>query len=395
MKTNLNPTTTTQQPSESDAIFLGLAIFVYTFITSLSLLFLSFANEASGLETGIHLDLTTLFKLWSFGGIAAGVLAYSWLDSISWQWVALGASLLLIVCQVLASFAPNETSLLATYFIRGLAAGTLAVLCFVSAGLSQQKVRLFACAALGGLLAHIFFMVSAYLFAVIFSTKISYWILTALTFFSLPLMLAFPKARQVLPKKINSSTKTMRGLMLGIIAMLVFSLATSLSNYTTNISLFSLKADSQLRWINWVLIYSEVAKLLTIVSVIILGNYLQSRLVIGISYSLLIICFLSLASLNLLDINSISFFVIFAFLIQSTILFLEPVISSSIASLQASATFVNTLYLVGLIGLMLNSFLRDWLHGHDLAILITIMIFLGVSLLAYLFSQTSTQHDKD
>ncbi|HPY39758.1 MAG TPA: hypothetical protein PLM98_04505 [Thiolinea sp.] len=395
MKTNLNPAAPTQELSESATIFLGLAIFFYTFITSLNLLFLSFANEALGSETGIQLDITALFKLWAFGGIAAAVLAYSWLDRIAWQWIALGASLLLIVCQVLASIVSTETLLLVGYFLQGLAAGTLAVLCFASAGLSQQKVRLFACAILGALLAHIFFMISAYLFAVIFNFRISSWIVTALTFFSLPLMLAFPKTQQALPNLPANPSKFSQGLMLGIIVMFTLSLATSLSNYTANLSLFSLKADSQLRWINWALIFSELAKVLTVTSVLILGNSLQSRLVIGISYGLLMICSLALASLNLLDINSIGFFVIFAILIQCTILFLEPVISSSIASLQASATFVNTLYLAGLIGLMLSSFLRDWLHGHDLAILITIMIFLGVSLLAYLFSQTSAQHNKD
>lgn len=398
MQTSLNEQARKRELAENEAIFLGLAICFYTFLLTLNWLFLPLLNS-SHIEGRLNIELPTLFTLSTSLSFMAGILAYFWLKRISWQVMALGAGVLLLISQLLASFATNQVVLLTTYLVNGLATGTLEVLFFVSAGISQQRVRLFACLGLGALLAGLAYPFLAYLLSNYLHHQIYYWTMTALSLVSLALSPAFSSPNRLKQSNTHALSLTPQPTLLliaGISAICLFSLATNLSYQATNFIFITRSAnEAQLPWLNWAYVFVMVAELTSIMVVLILGEYVKTRSVLIAGYSLLIISFLLLVTLNLFNLSSTALLVIFAIIIHCSLSFIKPLLFASIARLQVNPSLLNTLYLAMTFGFLLGSILQNTAIDQKTLSILVIISLLVMSLVSYLLSQTRAQKNKN
>ncbi|WP_298610676.1 MFS transporter [uncultured Thiothrix sp.] len=401
MQTQFTQTPSQTETSNSANTFLGLVICIYTFIVTLDLMILPFIYQGlSSNQLESTLELSTLFNLNIAGLVVSGIFAYFWLSRVSWQLVALASGLLFAACLILTSFLQGSMSLVILFFLKGFAAGCLEVLCFVSAGLSQEKIRLFACATLGALLAQAFYLVISWWLASFLYYSTYYWLLAIVTLLSLSLIQAFKAPQLIRPsmnrtKSLSSEEKLKIGL--GLLILFCWSLAINLSSNSTNLALLIYNhSSSDKTWIEWIYFASYFFNLLIIILVLALGKLLNNFSVQVSAYVLLTSCLLFLTGIHFLHLQLTLIIVLLSIVIHACIVFLKPILLASLTSIQVSYNYLNSLYLASLTSLLVNNFINPMFNGDlnnkdHLPMLFISLDLLVIAGLALLFSQARTK----
>lgn len=394
--------------SSSANVYLGLAICIYTFIFTLDLLVLPFIYySATSGNSLTSLSPTTLINHQAWGLMFASLLAYLWLRRISWQLVALVAGIVFIVCLILQGIVQEPTSLKTLVFVKGLATGSLAVLCFVSAGLNPERLRLFACLPLGALLAQALqvtvFGLNGWLGQLLQSAYLT-WFLALFMLLSLSLIPAFKEPQQASLEFIQFIPTKQHSLKLGLglLLILCWFLSSGLISVNTNLLVFTQKMAQEIpvqTWITWAQTSALLLDFLVIVLILGLGDALR-RLSIQVStYLVLLSCLVLLIGLYVLQSNWLSLIVVLSLFIQTASIFLKPQLLAQLASLQLSFNYLNSLYLMTILSLPLSMYLQDKLKGEGTTAYLSLLL-LGLGLLIavgliFLFGQTRAQQDQD
>ncbi|TXH67811.1 MAG: hypothetical protein E6Q83_16105 [Thiothrix sp.] len=394
--------------SSSASAYLGVAICLYTFIFTLDMLVLPFLyHSATSGDSLTSLDPTTLINYQGLGLIVASLLAYVWLSRIAWQFIILVSGIVFILCLVLQGFFQEPTSLKTLVFIKGVAAGSIAALCFVSAGINQESLRLFACLPLGALLAQVVQVALSALYGwfghLLQSTYLA-WFLALFMLLSLSLIPTFKEPQQA-SSALNKFTATNQRpfkLGLGLVLMLCWSLSIGLISMNTNLLVFANKMAQGVpvqTWITWAQTSALLLDFLVIVLILGLGNTLRRFSIPLSTYLVLLSCLLLLIGLYVLQSNWISLIVVLSLFIQIASIFLKPQLLAQLASLQVSFNYLNSLYLMTILSLPLSMYLQDKLKGEGTtAYLSLLLLSLGLLIavgLIFLFGPTRAQQDQD
>lgn len=394
--------------SSSASVYLGLAICIYTFIFTLDLLVLPFIYHSLTMGDALtSLDPTTLINYQGLGLIVASLLAYLWLSRISWPLIALVSGIVFIICLVLQGIFQEPTSLKTLVFIKGVAAGSLAALCFTSAGINQESLRLFACLPLGALLAQIVQVALSTLnvwLGYLFQSAYLAWFLALFMLLSLSLIPAFkePQQASLEVSKFTATNQWPFKLGLGLLLMLCWALSISLISMNTNLLVFTNKmaqGPHVQTWVTWAQTSALLLDFLVIVLILGLGNTLRRFSIQIGTYLVLLNCLLLLIGLYVLQSNWISLIVVLSLFIQIASIFLKPQLLAHLASLQVSFNYLNSLYLMTILSLPLSIYLQDKLKGEGTMAYLPLLL-LGLGLLTavggiFLFSQTRAQQHQD
>lgn len=392
MQTSFSQSTEPTELSDDANLFLGFAVFFYTLVLTLSYLAQPFLVSL--------LDQQTLYDQQTAGAIQAavsvftGLSAYFWLPRYSWKVLAMVAVSVFVATQVFTILNLGGSTLVSAFYILGqFAKSALAVICFVSVGMSPQRERLFACIALGSLLAATLFPMSMYwLGGMTGSTESSaytsyHWALTALTLCTLPLAFAFTKPQQFslsLVKQNLGTALPLPKLLFACLALLLFSIAASLSYGPSSLILFNYK-EGQVG--NIAMLYTEIAKVVLVVCLIIFGSFLRSAWLLAGLYSLALAGILGLTAFNTLNSLPSSFFIIAAALTQIAFLALRPLLLAKASTYLISYNYLISLYLMTVLGVILSIYLYGLVGiASNLGLLLSTLILLIISLGCYLLS---------
>jgi hypothetical protein len=393
MKTSLSQSTEPTELSDDANLFLGFAVFFYTLVLTLSYLAQPFL--VSLLDQQTLYDQKTAGAIQDAASVFTGLSAYFWLPRYSWKVLAMVAVSVFAATQVLTILNLGGSTLVSASYILGqFAKSALAVICFVSVGMSPQRERLFACIALGSLLAATLFPMSMYwLGGMTGSTDESsaytsyHWALTALTLCTLPLAFAFTKPQQFslsLVKENLGTALPLPKLLFACLALLLFSIAASLSYGPSSLILFNYK-EGQVG--NIAMLYTEIAKVVLVVCVIIFGSFLRSVWLLAGLYSLALVGLLGLSAFNTLNSLPSSFFIIAAALTQIAFLALRPLFLAKASTYLISYNYLISLYLMTVLGVILSIYLYDLVGiASNLGLLLSTLILLIISLGFYLLS---------